>query len=89
VQPISGLQELPLQFGEVDELANIRWGMPVVIPVRNRTAFEFYDFFDWSPCGMIDLPYVRVRVRNLPRIANAQGSLALIEQQYCRFLFVK
>jgi hypothetical protein len=86
VELADGVQELPLQFGEVDEIGNTRWKIPVVLPMGGRARFEFFDFFDWNPYGMIDLPYVRARVVDLPGKPDAQGSMALIEQRYCRFL---
>lgn len=86
-QPQGDLSECPLQFGEVDANGNTRWGSPVQLPMTKLIAFEFFDFFDWDPYGVIDLPYVRARVRDLPSKADVPGSIVLIEQRNCEFLF--
>jgi hypothetical protein len=86
VELADGVQELPLQLGEVDGVGNTRWNMPVVLPMEGRASFEFFDFFDWHPYGVVDLPYVRARVVDLPGKPDSRGSMALIEQRYCRFL---
>lgn len=87
VKPADYLQECPVQIGERESSGNTTWGTPVSLAVDGRATFEFFDFFDWYPYGLIDLPYVRVRVDSLPSHPTAQGLLALIEQRYCRFLF--
>ena len=86
VQPSDGVRECPLQFGEVDGAGNTRWSVPIVLSTEGNVVFEFFDFFDWYPYGSIDLPYVRVLVRDLPSKPEAQGLMALIEQRHCRFL---
>jgi hypothetical protein len=88
VKPADYLHECRMQIGERESSGNMRWGMPVSLAVDDRTTFEFFDFFDWDPYGIIDLPYVRVRIGSLPSNTTAQGSLALIEQRYCRFVFM-
>ena len=88
VKPVDYLHECPVRIGTRESTGNVSWGMPVSLAVDDRTTFEFFDFFDWDPYGLIDLPYVRVRVSSLPSTPTAQGSLALIEQCHCRFLFV-
>jgi len=88
VKPADYLHECPIQIGERESSGNMRWGIPLSLAVDDRTTFEFFDFFDWYSYGFIDLSYVRVRVGSLPSNPTAQGSLALIEQGYCRFLFM-
>ncbi|MDR2260031.1 MAG: hypothetical protein LBE06_03675 [Azoarcus sp.] len=86
VEPIKETRELPLQLGKVDDEGNTRWGMPIALSITGRTVFEFFDFFDWYPYGMVDLPYIRARVFDLPSKPDSRGSIVLIEQRYCRFL---
>lgn len=85
VQPSEHLQEWSVQYGEVDAAGNTRWSMPLVLPTTGQIVFEFFDFFDWRPYGVIDLPYVRVRIRDLPSRPDLQGLMALVPQRYCRF----
>jgi len=89
VKPVSELREVPMQIGSRDAKNNIKWGMPISIDAQSDMTLEFYDFFDWYSYGHIDLPYVRVRVRDLPGQNKLQGNIALIEQHVCRFFFSK
>ena len=89
VRPFEYLQECPVQFGKRDNLGNTIWEMPSNIAIDDHVAFEFFDFFDWNPFGFVDLSYVRARVAAFPRQSNIQGSLVLIEQRFCQFLFAE
>lgn len=88
ISPSAEAQEIPMQFGEVDSLGNTSWRMPTVQPVDASTSFEFFDFFDWYPYGVVDLPYVRARVADLPSAPDTRGKMALIEQRFCQFQIV-
>jgi hypothetical protein len=85
VKPIDGLPEVPLQIGEIDGAGNTRWSLPTAFPSTSDMEFEFFDFFDWYPYGIVDFPYVRVRVVNFPQRNNVLSFMALIEPRYCRF----
>lgn len=89
IRPPGHLRDLPLQLGRREKSGNTIWDTPISVRLSGKdcAAFEFYDFFDWRPFGVIDLPLVRSRVAALPGQPNASGSLALIEQRHCRFLF--
>lgn len=89
VKPIS-VPELPIQFGEKQQgTENVTWSHRTTITVDDSTYFYFYDFFDWSPYGSIDLPFVRARGPTKLGGDMNQAKRALIEQIHCRFMFLK
>jgi hypothetical protein len=87
VTPFDYLDTYPVQFGTRDSSGNIIWSLPTSIAVDDNRTFEFFDFFDWYPYGFIDLSYIRAQVNPSTDQSNTQGSLVLIKQQYCHFLF--
>lgn len=77
----SGLTDVPVQFGSVDQNRNIQWGLPSSIPGADISQYCYIEFFDWNPYGHIDRGYVKAR--------TSDGRLALIEQTYCDFTVVE
>ena len=63
----------------------IRTGACSVLAVDAQAAFKFYEYFDWSPYGDIDLPYVRAHVAALPSQPSLQGAMVLIKHIHGRF----
>ncbi len=82
------VREIPLYIGTKEKNGNISFEQLVVATENNQMRFEFYDFFDWYSYGYIDFPYVRAKIIVLPKIIEAQGKIALIEQRYCKFFLV-
>jgi hypothetical protein len=90
VEPADEVRELPLQLGKIDDIGNTYWSLPLVLPIKGYVSFQFFDFFDWCHTyGILDMPYIRARVIDLPGKPENCGSIALIKQYYCRFFIAR
>lgn len=89
IYPVEQLQRLPIRIGELDAANNTVYSEPSDFEVDQDSRIEFYDFFSWSHRAYVDLPYVRAKIAALPTAPSVAGRVALIEQQYCRFMLTE
>lgn len=88
VRVVSHSQELPMQFGLKGANGGIAWTAlhRIIVPADMHLSFD--SFFNWGWDSYIDLPYVKVFVEKLAGYSQYEGLSAIIEQQYCSFMFL-
>jgi hypothetical protein len=62
VVPRTGLDRIPVMFGEATTDSSIKWSLPTELVIDSALILCFVEFFEWDRYGYVSYPYYRARI---------------------------